>query len=315
MVLLLVCLVIVANGGGHALAREEAPAITPFATAHVVITGAISAAGQELPVQGEGDIDAARSASRLTVGLPGAAFESIVADGRTYNRNAATGRWEWTEGAGANGFNAARLAPYDPATIRAAGRNFTRVGTEAIDGVAATHWRADADLARLLGAPGGLGPLGSGAEGATMDLWLADGDGRLRRLVVTTNGATSAPGSAASATPVASRLTLSLTFSNFDKPVSIVAPPGAVPAATPRATAVGSATARAAATPTFAGVAATAAPIPNNPLADITSGQGWLSARMIIRFVAVCSIVAVALAILVAVRHRRQMEARRGEES
>jgi heme A synthase len=36
---------------------------------------------------------------------------------------------------------------------------------------------------------------------------------------------------------------------------------------------------------------------------------------MIIRFVAACSIVAVALAVLVAVRHRRQMEARRDEDA
>lgn len=291
-------------------ARDEAPMITPFATAHLVIAGTVSAQGQELPVQGEGDIDAARGASRLTVALLGAAFETIVVDGRTYNRSGTTGRWEYSEGAGAGGFNAARLAPYDPATIRAAGRNFVRIGPETIDGAATTHWRADADLARLIGVVPGAGPSGFDSSAATMDLWIGDADGRLRRLVVASEGA--APTASAATGPP--RLNLTLTFSNFDQPVPIIAPLGAVPAATPRATAVGTPLAvgtpiaRASATSVTGRVATPVAPLPNGRLAEATSGRGVISATVVLRIVSASSIVMVLLAVLLAVRHRQQRQ-------
>lgn len=312
LVLLVAFVALFCGAGREVIAREEAPAIAPFSTAHIVIAGTISAAGQELPVQGEGDIDAARGASHLTVGLPGTALETIVVDGRTYSRNVATGRWEYTEGTGANGVNAAQLAPYDPATIRAAGRNFSRVGGETVGGVAATHWRADVDLARLLGLTGGLGLLGSGGDSAMMDLWIGDADGRLRRLLVTAQGTANPAVGTAGATPAPSRLTMTVTFSNFDQPVSIIAPPGAVPA-TPRAALASTPVARITATAAFVDVAVSAAPVPNDPLAAATSGQGVLSARLILRFVAACSIIVVLAAVLLAVRQRWQLAARREE--
>ena len=113
----------------RARAADEPPTIAPFTTAHVRIAGSISAQGQERPVQGEGDIDANEEASRLTVTLLGETSETIAIDGRIYSRNATTGRWEYTDGGG-GGFDPARLAIYDPARIRAAGKLFTRVGPE-----------------------------------------------------------------------------------------------------------------------------------------------------------------------------------------
>ena len=297
-------------GAGATLARDEAPAITPFATAHLVIAGMVSAQGQELPVQGEGDIDAARGASRLTVALLGAAFETIVVDGRTYNRSGTTGRWEYSEGAGANGFNAARLAPYDPATIRAAGRNFVRIGPETIDGAATTHWRADADLARLIGVVPGAGPGGFDSSAATMDLWIGDADWRLRRLVVVSQGAT--PTASAAASPP--RLNLTLTFSNFDQPVPIIAPLGAVPAATPRAIPIGTPIARASATSAANIPATPVAPLPNDRLVEATSGRGIISATVVLRVVSASSIVMVLVAVLVAVRHRQQRQVGAADE-
>jgi len=309
------CLILVALGvvtaEQRAAARplDDAPAITPFATAHVRIAGTVSAQGQELPVQGDGDIDATRNASHPTVGLLGAAFETIVVDGRTYTRNQATGRWEYTEGAGAGGFNAARLAPYDPATIRVAGRNFTRSGAETIAGTATTHWRADVDLVRLIGALPGAGSGGLDGSNAKMDLWIGDADGRLRQLVVDAQGATPT----ASATPGPFRINLTLSFSNFDEPVPIIAPLGATAAATPGATLNGTPVARVTATSPVVSnggvIISSALPTPNSRLADATSGQGALSGTVVIRFVAASSLVFVLLGVVLAARHRQQRQA------
>ena len=311
---LLVLCVVTTTGIGAARLLDEAPAITPFSTAHVRIAGTVSAQGQELPVQGDGDIDAARGASHLTIGLLGAAFETIVVDGRTYNRNQATGRWEYTEGAGTGGFNAARLAPYDPATIRASGRNFTRIGTETIAGTATTHWRADADLVRLIGALPGAGSSGLDGSNATMDLWIGDADGRLRQLVVDAQGAATT----ASTSPGPFRLNLTLNFSNFDEPVPIIAPLGAVAAATPSATLNGTPAARVTATSPVVSnggvVISSALPTPNSRLAEATSGQGVLSGTVVIRFVAASSLVAVLFGVILAVRHRQQRQAAMRDE-
>ena len=173
----LALLAALASVGAGEVRAEDPPAIAPFKTAHVRIEGTVSAQGQVLPVQGEGEIDASKGASRLTIAVLGATFETLVVDGRTYSRNQLSGRWEYTEGAQAGGFNAARLAPYDPATIRAAGRNFARVGPETIAGTATTHWRADTDLNRLIGFGGAAGSgTGQTQTPATMDLWIGDAD-------------------------------------------------------------------------------------------------------------------------------------------
>ncbi len=233
--LMVVLLALMGAGNGAVVGAgraDEAPPIAPFKTARVSIAGTVSAQGQEIPVQGAGDIDATRRASQLTIGLLGTTFETIVVDGRSYSRNPASGRWQYTEGAQGGGFNPARLAPYEPETIRAAGRNFARLGPETVEGAATSHWRADADYARLLGLAGGSGTLGGSgldAQTATMDLWIGDADGYLHRLRVDARGTTTdATGATA---PFAQALTL--TFSNFDAPVQIVAPPDAVPAPTP----------------------------------------------------------------------------------
>lgn len=278
---------------------DEAPPITPFATARVQIEGTISAQGQEAPVQGEGDIDAARGASRLTVALLGAAFETVVVDGRTYTRNALNGRWEYSDGA-AGGFNPVRLAPYDPATIRAAGRNFTRLGAELVGGVPTTHWRADADLTRLIGlTPGATG--GLGANTTTMDLFIGDTDGRLRRLVIDSQGTTGNPGGPEN--PF--RLALTLTFSNFDAPVAIVAPPGAVPAATPGATpgaALGGLPlARATATSGAAAAVRTPTRTPLQPVSTGVDSQG----QILLRILSLVSLGMLVFVGVLAAYHRR----------
>src|SRR4051794_17054665 len=86
---ILLCVVLATLRGPVAVATgllDEAPTIAPFGTAHVRIEGAVNNQGQELPVQGDGDIDAAHGASHLTVGVLGAVFETIVLNGRTYTR-------------------------------------------------------------------------------------------------------------------------------------------------------------------------------------------------------------------------------------
>jgi hypothetical protein len=261
--LVLVALALVTHWGETPRASaDEAPALTPFKTAHVSISGTIAAQGQQLPVQGEGEIDAAATSSHLTIGLLGATFETVETGGRTYVHSPTTNRWEYTEGDQAGGFNFARLAPYDPATIRAAGRNFTRVGPEGVAGAPTTHWHADVDYARLLGlSGGGQGGFGLATNTATMELWIGDNDHYLHQLSVNAQGRTTDP----TGTPNAFQQALTLTFSNFDAPVNITAPAGAVPAGTPAvlagSPAAGLAATVLAPTPTFAPIA-TPAPAP-----------------------------------------------------
>jgi hypothetical protein len=282
-----------ALAGGAAGARAEAPPIAPFTTAHFRLEGTVTTQGQELPIQGEGDVDADRQASRLTIALLGAAFETIVVDGRTYSRNPASGAWQYSEGRTEGGFDPARLAPYDPATIAAAGRDFTRVGTEPIDGVATTHWRADADLARLLGGVPGTGRNGIGAGTATkMDLWIGEGDNRLRRIAIDSQGTT--VDGAGTASPF--RLALAMTFDNLDAPVSIIAPPGATLAPTPGPTPAAG----------VSGVSIGRGPAGvSGPAASGASSGGTVDTTLALRALAVLSLLSVAGAGLLAVRHRR----------
>ncbi len=271
-------------------AADESPPLAPFASAHVRIEGSISAQGQDRPVQGEGDADAAKGASRLTVTLLGATSETIAIDGRTYSRNATTGRWEYTTGGGA-GFDPARLVIYDPASIRAAGKAFTRVGPETINGEATTHWRTDVDLTSLLGAVPGASGGTTQLTTSTMNLWLGDGDGRLRQLTLDAQGTATSNG-----TTNAYRLALNLIYGKFDTDVAIIAPTGAV--AAPPTLGVN--------TTPVAGVAGGvpgAVPVATlTPLGQATSGAGVLSATNLVRLVAILSLIVIGVVVLVAVR-------------
>lgn len=285
------------------LGAEDPPTIAPFQTARVRIEGTVSAQGQVLPIQGEGEINATTGASRLTIAALGAAFETIVVDGRTYTRNTLTGRWEYSEGTQAGGFNPARLTPYDPATIRAAGSNWTRVGPAAVDGIATTQWRADTNLGTLLG----LGVPAASAAGlggdATMTVWLDDSNQRLRRLKVETvasGGATATP------TLATAGQVLTLTFDRFDVEVVIIAPAGAVPA-TPGILGGAGALPSAAATrvATAGPTAEPPRPIPDTPATMRSSPNSLL----IVRLLGVVSLTSVAIAGLVVARHRRNRAA------
>ena len=286
---------------------EDPPTIAPFTTARVRVEGTVSAQGQVLPIQGEGEIDATKGASRLTIAVLGAAFETIVVDGRTYSRNSLTGRWEYSEGTQARGFNPARLAPYDPATIRAAGSNFTRIGPETVDGVATTRWRADADLERLLGLSGSAASGAGLGQAATMDLWIGDTDQRLRRLTVESQGA------AGAGTPVPSTAgqSLTLSFSNFDAEVRIIAPAGAVQATPGIPGGLGAiATVPVPTVPIATNIAATRVAAASATIAAVPSRPpGTLSSPnsiMIVRLLGVVSLVSVGISVLIVLQHRRK---------
>ena len=295
-------------GTAAGVQAEDPPTIAPFTTARVRVEGTVSAQGQVLPIQGEGEIDATKGASRLTIAVLGAAFETIVVDGRTYSRNSRTGRWEYSEGTQAGGFNPARLAPYDLATIRAAGSNFTRVGPETVDGVVTTRWRADADLERLLGLSGSAASgAGLGQTAATMDLWIGDADQRLRRLTLETQGAVGA----GTPVPSAAGQSLTLTFSNFDAEVRIIAPAGAVQATPGIPGGIGAiATAPVPTVPVATNIAATRvaaasatiAAVPSRPPGAISSP----SSIMIVRLLGVVSLVSIGISALIVLQHRRK---------
>jgi len=280
-------------------AADEPPTIAPFVSAHVRIAGSISAQGQDRPVQGEGDIDTAKGASRLTVTLLGATAETIAIGGRTYSRNATTGRWEYTDGGG-GGFDPSRLAIADPTAIRAASRAFIRVGAETINGEATTHWRTDVDLVALLGALPGADGGTARLTTSAMNLWLGDADGRLRQLTLDAQG-TATSGSATNAY----RLALTLTYGKFDTDVAIIAPTGAVAAPPTRGVAATPATG-------VTGGVTGASPVPTlTPIGEATSDVGVFSATHIVRLVAILSLVVIGAALTVAVRRGgRQQGAR-----
>lgn len=272
-------------------AADEPPMIAPFTTSHIRVEGSISTQGQDRPVLGEGDVDAGKGTSHLTITLFGATSETITIAGRIYSRNATTGRWEYSD-SGGGGFDPSRLAIYDPATIRAAGKTFTRIGPETINGEATTRWRADVDLPSLLGAIPGADGGTARLTMSTMNLWLGDGDERLRQLTLDAQG-TATNGTATTAY----RLALTLTYGKFDTDVAIIAPTGAV-AATP--------TRGVASTPAVGttGGASGAAPVPTlTPIGEVTSDVGLFSATHIVRLVAILSLVVIGAVLVVAVRH------------
>ena len=236
-------------------------------------------------------------ASRLTVTLLGATSETIALGGRTYSRNATTGRWEYLDGGG-GGFDPARLAIADPAQIRAAAKTFTRVGAETING------EADDALAGRCrsGRPARGDPRRGWRHRAPHHLhdehlargwgWAVAATGSsTRRGTVTSRNATNAY-----------RLALTFTYGKFDTNVAIIAPTGAV-AATPSAIIPATPIAGA------AGGVSGAAPVPTlTPIGEATSDVGVFSATHIVRLVAILSLVVIGAVLVVAVRRggRRQ---------
>lgn len=209
---------------------QDQPTIAPFRTARVQFQTTVWAAGEEVRIGGEGEIDATRNAARLTLQVPGAgSTEVITVGGRVYVRDPQSNRWIVFDDATAAG-SAAPMGG-NIAAPDLSGVSFTRVGPETVGGAPTTRWRAEVDLADLAGQlnldPAQAAQLEDADLEATINIWVGEGDNYLRRYTVELRGDIPDP-QTGRAMPF--EVALSLTFSNFNAPVQITAPADAVPA-------------------------------------------------------------------------------------
>ncbi len=208
---------------------QDQPTIVPFQTAHVRYEMRVLVVGEQVRFGGEGDIDAARNASRLTLQIPGVTSTEVIAiDGRTYVRDPDRNQWIYTDeamagsGLGLSG-NAAvpDLSPFQ----------FARVGPDMVGGAPATHWRANVDFAELsdqLGLdPEVAAQLEEVGLAGTIDIWVGNNDSYLHRFAINLQSSIPDP---QTGQPVNFTIAMSMTFSNFNAPVQITAPANASPA-------------------------------------------------------------------------------------
>jgi hypothetical protein len=245
---LLLLAVALAARGASPVGAEPLPRHGTPKTAHVQIEGAFKADNPaehdrvELTLTGQGDYDAPRKAMQfaaqmkmtgLAAGQPQSEqvpVEVVAVDGRVYLRDPKTQRWIW-EAAPAGAATGFPLAPDDLHLFESDGLSFVRVGPEEIAGAATTHWHADLDLASLLGDDGSGGSSAASLPltlRATYDLWIGDADSYIHRVAYALDFSAAGPDGQASTFAA----TATATYSNFDLPVTIAAPDGAVPAPT-----------------------------------------------------------------------------------
>ncbi len=252
--LLLLAVALAARGASPVGAATLPPIATPK-TAHVQLDGALKMVApalggtQGFVITGQGDYDLLRRAVRfeaevrdtaaITAGGPTrASLAAVVVDGRLYWRGPDDAGWTWIELPvdGDMGFG---LLPPDGGFPAIPGLDFVLVGPAIIAGAATTHWRADFDLEAFFGAAGLATPVASDPAmpptpqmTMSVDLWLSNADAYIHRL----SWAMALGSSDGLAEAVAITAEFTVTFSNFDQPVVIIAPPGALPADVPSGT-------------------------------------------------------------------------------
>ena len=155
----------------------------------------------------------------------------VAVDRKLYWRDPVLGTWSWTANTAAQDGQ----ATFSPDTLGLTGfdgLNFVALRKEVLGGITTTHWHADLDLAALLAAESGAVPPDPATRlpqlTAAVDLWIGDADGYLHRI----DFAVAMKVADAGGPAVTLDVSFALTLSNFDRPVTIVAPAGAVPAAT-----------------------------------------------------------------------------------
>ncbi|CAL9667627.1 hypothetical protein SUDANB176_07306 [Streptomyces sp. enrichment culture] len=204
-------------------------------SARMVIKMKLSAEGRTVASNGEGVIDLAEGDSVMTITAEGKSIEQRVVDQVLYQKvggqRTAEGKpWikiDLKKVAAQQGMNNQQIG--DPAKTAAyakaiTDKDVTKVGTEKIGGVDATHYRVSVDVAKL---PGGdrvreqLGPT------LPMHVWL-DEEGRLRRqqidMTVKAPASTSAKPDN-SAAPQQLKMSTVMEFSDFGTEVDAQAPP------------------------------------------------------------------------------------------
>jgi hypothetical protein len=196
---------------------------------HLTLNVGGSASGQQIVVTGAGDFDNKQHVGSLHVDFSAAgisaSIDAVLSSTDMYLKSSlfaallpAGKSWlklDLKKAGAAQGLNLNTLLSQDPTqslTALQSLRGATKVGTEQVDGVSTTHYRARIDLSKLPAAPAG-----GSAQPSVYDAWVGS-DGyvhRVRAHIVTGSGSQK------------SVVTLTADLSDFGKSVSVAVPPAA----------------------------------------------------------------------------------------
>ncbi len=235
MVLVLVVAAMLGTGGSAAAqGQSKLPQIKNPQSARFDITGRLDAAGQALTISGGGAIAGSNFEENITYNVPPAMAQPgqptsittriAMVDGKMYIQipdTTGTGQAKWyvTDApmtSGQAGMTTTSSQLEEAMTV-------TQEGTEDVNGAATTRYRVDVDMAKLQAA---MGQTGASLQAATMTmfLWVGNADQYLHKMSM--NMTIPLPSEVAGRNLV---LEMSMTFRDFDQPVTITAPANAEP--------------------------------------------------------------------------------------
>lgn len=220
-----------ASGGAAALAVVESAAkkTASAGSEHLTLNAGGSASGQQIVVTGAGDFDNKGHVGSLHVDFSAAGIsatiDAVLSSTDMYLKSSlfaallpAGKSWlklDLAKAGAAQGLNLNTLLSQDPTQLLTALQSLkgaTRVGSEQVDGVSTTQYRARIDLSKLPAAPAG-----SSGVPSVYDAWVG-GDGYVHRVRVQI-----ATGSGAKK----SAITLTADLSDFGESVKVAVPPAA----------------------------------------------------------------------------------------
>ncbi|MFN8540169.1 MAG: hypothetical protein U0232_22155 [Thermomicrobiales bacterium] len=208
----------------------DTPAVAKPRTYHYHAEVAATVAGDAVNAVGEGDYDFVNRAFHVVAtsqaGVASVRLELLLVDGKLYTYDARQQRWVYdtlTPEEVDAFFAMLPSVPKHPTTAYAAD------GTEQIGGAETARWRASDAYNVLIPSLTSRGFTGSLLEETLTDeLLIGKANGYLYRASILEDGKTTRlGGSSLASSPVSSKTIY--TYSDFDRPVTITAPEGAVP--------------------------------------------------------------------------------------
>lgn len=190
-------------------------ATTSMKTAHVKMDMGAEASGQSMSITAEGDMQVSPLAEHLTMSLAGQKIETIMVDNVMYMKSPMLGggnKWAKTDLSKALGSSGLSDAMSNPLSLidnmADAVKSATFKGDEQVGGVDAKHYTLVVDGKKLMSSMGSAASSAPVSGDITQDMWL-DSKGRMVQ----------------SKTGMGSTGDVTMNLSDFDKDVSISAPP------------------------------------------------------------------------------------------
>jgi hypothetical protein len=232
-----------ALGGARAVLAapgvDHLPEVKTPSSGKFVLSGSISSDGQTIPISGSGAFSGNDAMVDLTLTAPEGAtsgpdkimLSAIALDNKLYFKISGLGADdEWYVAdlddlmAGMPGSVVGMpgsMTDLDP--MLHAAISSKEVGKEVINGAATTKYQLDVDLEKLATAAGAP-PEELGNSSLTMLLWVGDTDMYVHQFSIMLNAE-----STSGDITISLMMDLTMTFSDFDVPVTITAPPNAEP--------------------------------------------------------------------------------------